>query len=128
MGIIINRETGWQGGGSKIQIKLNGKIVAAIHEKEMINLEVPENIVRVQVRQFGISSNEIEVVDGAKLEIRSTKLMKVSFPLMLLINFLTNFIPDLHFRTITFLILNGLLILSLFLFNGFYLKDSKEVV
>ena len=122
MSITIKRNTGWQGTGSKIQIKVNGEKADSVMENNSVDIELPEGKAHIKVTQFGIKSNEIVVKEGDIIRITSTRLAKMSFPLILIIQALTIFIPNLTYRLTIFFILCALIIISIFLFNGFHLS------
>src|SRR5690554_2557291 len=126
MSITIKRNTGWQGMGTRIQILVNGEKVASVSGKQQVEIELPDNKAHLKVTQTGIKSNEIEVQDGDIIEITQTRLHRMSFPLMMVIMFFTIFIPSLTYRFIATISLGGLLTISLFITDGFYLKVLKE--
>ena len=126
MSITIKRNTGWQGMGTRIQILVNGEKVASVSGKQQVEVELPGNKAHLKVTQTGIKSNEIEVQDGDIIEITQTRLHRMSFPLMMVIMFFTIFIPSLTYRFIATISLGGLLTISLFITDGFYLKVLKE--
>ncbi|MCB2299591.1 hypothetical protein [Clostridium tagluense] len=122
MSITIKRNTGWQGTGSKIQIKVNGEKAYSVMENNSVDIELPEGKAHIKVTQFGIKSNEIVVKEGDIIRITSTRLTRMSFPLILIIQGLTILIPNLKYRLTIFLTLCALIIISIFLFNGFHLS------
>ena len=122
MSITIKRNTGWFGMATQIQIKVNGEKIASIADKQHVEVELPDNKANLKVMQTGIKSNEIEVQDGDIIEIRQTRWHLMSFSLMMAVMFLTIFIPSLTYRLIATLSLGVLLIINLFLIDGFYLK------
>ncbi|MBU3129930.1 hypothetical protein LGL55_19540 [Clostridium tagluense] len=122
MSITIKRNTGWQGTGSKIQIKVNGEKADSVMENNSVDIELPEGKAHIKVTQFGIKSNEIVVKEGDIIQITSTRLTRMIFPLILIVQFLTIFIPNLKYRLTIFFILCAFIISSIFLFNGFHLS------
>lgn len=121
MTITIKRNTGWQGAGSNIQIKVNDEKVASISENQHLEVELPHDKAHLKVSQIGIKSNEIEVKDGDIVEIISTSWYRMNFPLFIAVMALPIFIPG-WYRLITIFSLSLLLVISLFLIDGFYLK------
>ena len=79
----------------------------------------------MKVSQGGIKSNEIEVKDGDIVEIISTGWLQLNFPLFLAIMILTIFIPG-FYRLFAIISLSSLLVISLFIVDGFYLKVLRE--
>lgn len=127
MTIKIKRNTGWQGMASQIQLKLNGKEVASIGEKQSIEIDLPDDYGNLKVSQFGIKSNEIEVKDGDIIEIKSTLWSRIAHPLMIFIIFLTVFISDFRNRLIIIFLVGILTIISMHFINGFDLiKHQRE--
>jgi len=112
--------------GSKIQILVNGVKVARVSDKQEVEVEFPDNKAQLKVKQTGIKSNEVEVKDGDIIEITQTKWHRMSFPLMMAVMFFSNFIPSLTYRLIATFSLGGLLIISIFIIDGFYLKVSDR--
>lgn len=94
MSITIKRNTGWIGGFSKIQIKLNGEKVAAVMQNQQVEVELPDNKAYIETNQFGTKSNEIEVKDGDILEITTTKWCRISVIIIIVVFPLMNFILD----------------------------------
>lgn len=122
MSITIKRNTGWQGMDSKIQIEVNGEKAASVMENNSVDVELPDGKAHIKVTQFGIKSNEIAVKEGDIILITSTRWVRMSFPLMLIIFFLTIFLPNLTYRLTIIFILGALIVISIFLFNGFHLS------
>lgn len=125
MSITIKRNTGWQGMASKMQIKVNGEKVARVEEKGQTEVELLGNRAYLQVTQSGVKSNEIEVKDGDIVEITSTKLYRMSWPLFIITMTILNIlIRDLTYRLI--IIIGILYTVSLLLIDGFHLKVSDR--
>ncbi|MGK0464855.1 MAG: hypothetical protein ACJAX4_000125 [Clostridium sp.] len=122
MSITIKRNTGWQGMSSKIQIEVNGEKAYGIMENNSVDVELPDGKAHIKVTQFGMKSNEIAVKEGDIIRITSTKWVRMSSPLILIISFLTIFLPNLTYRLTIFFILGALIFISIFLFNGFHLS------
>ncbi|MGH4050651.1 MAG: hypothetical protein ACREVX_04745 [Clostridium sp.] len=122
MSITIKRNTGWQGMGSKIQIKVNGEKADSVMENSSVDIELPDGKAQIKVTQFGIKSNEMAVKEGDIIRLTSTRWLRMSFPLILIIFVLTIFLPNLTYRLTVFSILCVLIVISIFLFNGFNLS------
>lgn len=67
--ITVKRSTGWMGSATKMQIIVNRERVATINNNQVLDVELPDDKNNLKVRQFGVSSNEIEVRDGDILEV-----------------------------------------------------------
>jgi hypothetical protein len=126
MSITVKRNTGWQGIGSKIQIEVNGEKADTVMENNSVDVELPDGKAHIKVTQFGIKSNEIAVKEGDIIRITSTRWLRMSFPLIFIIFFSTIFFPNLTYRLTIFLILGALIVISIFLFNGFHLSFSDR--
>ncbi|MGH4120049.1 hypothetical protein [Clostridium sp.] len=122
MSITIKRNTGWQGISSKIQIQVNGEKADSVMENNSVDVELPDGKAHIKVTQFGVKSNEIAVKEGDIIRITSTRWLRMSFPLIFIISFLTIFLPNLTYRLTIFLSLWALIVISIFLFNGFHLS------
>jgi ribosomal protein S17 len=122
MSITIKRNTGWQGMVSKIQIEVNGEKTGSVMENNSVDVEIPDGKAHIKVTQFGIKSNEIAVKEGDIIRITSTRWLRMSFPLIFIISFLTIFLPNLTYGLTIFFILEALIVISIFLFNGFHLS------
>jgi ribosomal protein S17 len=122
MSITIKRNTGWQGMSSKIQIEVNGEKADSVMENNSVDVELPDGKAHIKVTQFGIKSNEIAVKEGDIIRITSTRWIRMSFPLVLIIFFLTIFLPNLTYGLTIFFVLGALIVISIFLFNGFHLS------
>lgn len=122
MSITIKRNTGWQGISSKIQIEVNGEKADSVMENNSVDVELPDGKAYIKVTQFGIKSNEIAVKEGDIIQITSTRWVRMSFPLIFIISLFTIFLPNLTYRLTLFLILGALIVISIFLFNGFHLS------
>ncbi|NLY44448.1 MAG: hypothetical protein GX053_00405 [Tissierella sp.] len=123
MSIIIRRNTGWQGMASKMQIKVNGEKVARVEEKGQAEVKLPKDRAYLQVTQSGVKSNEIEVKDGDIVEITSTKLYRMSTPLIIITMTILNIlIRNSTYRLIVIIIIGILYTVSFLKINGFHLK------
>jgi len=121
MSIKIKRNTGWQGSGSNIKIIVNGEEVASVPENQQVEVELPHDQAHLKVSQLGISSGEIEVKDGDRLEVIPTRWYRMNFPIFIAMLVLSIFIPGLY-RLITIFSLSLILVISLYLTDGFQLK------
>ncbi len=110
MSITIKRDTGLMGTASKVQIKINGEKVASIKYNEQVDIELPEVKTRLKVTQFGVKSNEITVNEGDIIKITTTSFNRISMILMSIVIIVTNFIPNLTYKLITFTFLIILLV------------------
>lgn len=127
MSITIKRNTGWQGMALKMQIKVNGERVARVEEKGQAEVELPGDRAYLQVTHSGVKSNEIEVKDGDTVEITSTKLYRMSLPLLITTMTILNIlIQNLTYRLIAIIIIGILHIVSLSFIDGFHLKVSER--
>lgn len=72
MTIQIKRETGLLGGFSKFSVKINGKKRGTLENEEILQLEIPDDEAVLQLTQFGVKTNEINVKDGDRLKVSTT--------------------------------------------------------
>lgn len=130
MSITIKRNTGWIGYASKIHIKLNGEKVASVMNNQHIDIELPDGKAYLKVTQDGVHSNEIEAKDGDILEIIQTRWYQISFPLFIIVLFLTivlrNYIPNLKYMLMIQFFVGISILVSLFLIDGFHLKVMTD--
>ncbi len=128
MSITIKRNTGWLGMGTKIEIRLNGKKVGSVEQKDYIDLELPEDKSSLKVTQFGAKSNEILVKDGDMVEITSTIYNKIIVLLPIVLLILSNFTQDSINKPNILILSYALFIISIFFFNKFHLKVIPEKI
>ena len=126
MSITIKRDTGFTGMGSKVQIKINGEKVASIKYNEQVDIEIPEIEGRLKVTQSGMKSNEIKVKDGDIIKITTTSFNRISMILMSIVIIVTNFIPNLTYKLITFTFLIILLVIGLLSVEGFHIQVMTQ--
>ena len=126
MSITIKRDTGFTGMGSKVQIKINGEKVASIKYNEQVDIEIPEIEGRLKVTQSGMKSNEIKVKDGDIIKITTTSFNRISMILMSIVIIVTNFIPNLTYKLITFTFLIILLVIGLLSIEGFHIQVMTQ--
>jgi len=126
MSITIKRDTGFTGMGSKVQIKINGEKVASIKYNEQVDIEIPEIEARLKVTQSGMKSNEIKVKDGDIIKITTTSFNRISMILMSIVIIVTNFIPNLTYKLITFTFLIILLVIGLLSIEGFHIQVMTQ--
>lgn len=126
MSITIKRDTGFTGMGSKVQIKINGEKVASIKYSEQVDIEIPEIEARLKVTQSGMKSNEIKVKDGDIIKITTTSFNRISMILMSIVIIVTNFIPNLTYKLITFTFLIILLVIGLLSIEGFHIQVMTQ--
>lgn len=126
MSITIKRNTGWIGYASKIHIKVNGEKVASVMNNQHIDIELPDGKASLKVTQDGVHSNEIEAQDEDILEIIQTRWYQISFPLFIIVLFLTivlkNYIPNLKYMLMIQIFVGISILVSMFLIDGFRLK------
>lgn len=125
MSVTIKRNTGWSGSGSRAVIKLNGKKVAEVSEKQEVRIDIPNEKVKLRISLMGIKSSELEVKDGEIIEITPTRwyknLNKIILILILLSAFVSGLFPSVR-KSIFIMTLWILLLISLFLIDGFHLS------
>ena len=126
MSIIIKRDTGWTGMGTRITVKLNGEKVGKVSHNNQIKVDFPKKSAKLRVSQLGVKSNEIEVKDGDVVEIKQARWYWMSYLLYMVLILVSIFIPDLTHRLIIIISFGILLIMSIFLINGFNLKVIEE--
>lgn len=126
MSITIKRDTGFTGMGSKVQIKINGEKVASIKYNEQVDIEIPEIEARLKVTQSGMKSNEITVNEGDIIKITTTSFNRISMILMSIVIIVTNFIPNLTYKLITFTFLIILLVIGLLSIEGFHIQVMTQ--
>ena len=122
MSITIKRDTGFTGMGSKVQIKINGEKVASVINNEQVDIELHEVKARLKVTQFGVKSNEITVNEGDIIKITTTSFNRISMILMSIVIIVTNFIPNLTYKLITFTFVSILLVIGLLSIEGFHIQ------
>ena len=78
--------------------------------------------------QLGIRSKEKIISDGTLLEIHQSLWYRISFPVMIVAQFLTVFVSDFILSLILLLALGVLFLGSLYAIPGFHLKEvSNEI-
>lgn len=120
--ITVERSTGWMGSATKMQIIVNRERIATIDNNQVLDVELPDVKNNLKVRQFGISSNEIEVKDGDILEVKYKGWYKSLFPLMIAISAIMR-ILDLSYKSILFLQL--LIVIISYAFKGLMIKKEN---
>ena len=126
MSITIKRDTGFTGMGSKVQIKINGEKVASVINNEQVDIELHEVKARLKVTQFGVKSNEITVNEGDIIKITTTSFNRISMILMSIVIIVTNFIPNLTYKLITFTFVSILLVIGLLSVEGFHIQVMTQ--
>lgn len=126
MAIEIKRNTGWWGMGSRIQIWINNEKVDKIMEKKTKDIMFSSETASLKVTMAGIKSKKIQVSSGDVVEIEASKWYSWSIPLLIVLNFLTIFIPSLTYRLIALVTASVLILVSMYVFNGFKLKVTKN--
>lgn len=76
--------------GGTIVIKINGKKVDKVKTEQQIEVDIPNDSVRLQVSQSGIRSNELEVSDGERIEITTPKWSSLILFLLVILPSLLN--------------------------------------
>jgi uncharacterized membrane protein len=92
---------------------------------EMTLFEEPFNKIRDKQKSIEVRLNDEKrqnIKVGDIIRITSSRWIRMSFPLILIIIVLTIFLPNLTYGLIIFFILSALIFISIFLFNGFHLS------
>ena len=126
MAIYIVRKTGWLGSGSKIHVQIDGVRRGEVYESSPMEFQVAKNEAAVKVTQLGIRSKERVISDGTLLEIHQSFWHKISFPVMIVAQFLTVFVSDFMLRLLFLLVLSILFVGSLYVIPGFQLKEVTD--
>ncbi|SFO03106.1 hypothetical protein [Proteiniclasticum ruminis] len=126
MAIYIVRKTGWLGSGSKIHVLIDGVRRGEVYGNSPVEFQVAKNEAAVKVTQLGIRSKEKVISDGMLLEIHQSLWHRISFPVMIVAQFLTVFVSDFMLSLILLLALGVLFIGSLYVIPGFHLKKVSD--
>ena len=126
MAIYIVRKTGWLGSGSKIHVQIDGVRRGEVYESSPMEFQVAKNEAAVKVTQLGIRSKERVISDGTLLEIHQSLWHKISFPVMIAVQFLTVFVSDFMLSLLFLLVLGILFVGSLYVIPGFQLKEVTD--
>lgn len=121
MSILISRSTGHIGSADKMHIIVNGDKVATINENQSIEIELPNNVSSLKVRQFGVGSKEIEVRDGDVLEIKYKRWHLLLLPFMMAVIFYRMFILE----SSSILPFNILFLFVFYRIKGFYIEHTN---
>lgn len=112
--------------GTNVIVILNGEKLAKVTENSQIAVKLPDERAYLKIRHSGVKSNEIEVRDGDVIEIKKKKWYKWSYPLFMMIIFLSLLFPGLA-NKIIFIVVIGLIFISSFYFiDGYYLKATNR--
>ena len=111
MAITIVRRTGIIGMAGTIAIKINGKKVDKVKTEQQIEVNIPNDSVRLQVSQSGMRSNELEVSDGETIEITTPKWSSLILFLLIILPSLLNFIPNYQFSIMGIIIYSFIVII-----------------
>ena len=122
MSVTIKRNTGWAGTGSNVQIQVNGEKIASVMNHQHILINLQDSPARLKATQFGIKSNEIKVKSGDTVELTSTWISRLSFPLIMIPMLFTIFIPSIKYRIIAIFSICIFLVVLMLLIDGFHLK------
>ncbi len=126
MAICIVRKTGWMGAGSKIHVQIDGVKRGEVYGSSPMEFPVDKNEAEVKVTQLGIRSKERVISDGTLLEIHQSLWHRISFPVMIVAQFLTVFVSDFMLRLLLLLALGVLFLGSLYVIPGFHLKKVSD--
>jgi hypothetical protein len=105
---------------------LNGENLAGVNNNQSVDVEIPAGETHLRVTQFGIKSNLIRVKDGDIIRITSTRWLRMSFPLMVTIYFLTMFLSNLTYRPTTIFVFGVLIVIRTIFFNVLHLNVSER--
>lgn|SRR5699024_671907 len=121
MTIKIKRKTGLLGTLSKFNVKINGEKRGTLENEEILELEIPDGETVLQLTQFGVKTNEINVKDGDRLKV-STTTWGIYGTLMVIFLFIVSglFIPGVIRYGIVLLY-----VIAAYLLNGFIYKIIK---
>ena len=111
MAITIVRRTGIIGMAGTIAIKINGKKVDKVKTEQQIEVNIPNDSVKLQVSQSGMRSNELEVSDGETIEITTPKWSSLILFLLIILPSLLNFIPNYQFGIMGIIIYSFIVII-----------------
>ncbi len=127
MAILISRNTGMFGSGTKIQIKINGKKIARINENSNMEIELPDDEAYLKVTQLGLKSNTVAIKDNDMIKITLKKGYKLLSIVIMITFILSIFAPFLSNEiAITFFFLWLLMIIISFLSHPFHLNISTR--
>jgi len=73
MSILISRNTGVLGSGTRIQIRINGKKMASIKENSNMELELPDDKAYLKVTQLGLKSDTVAIKESDVIKITLKK-------------------------------------------------------
>ena len=122
MSVRIKRKTGILGMGANISVKVNGEKVTKIAYEEDVELDIKNANALLRVSQFGARSNQIEVEDGDRIEVKTTKIAYIAFFLPFLYLMANNIVPTVPYTMNNFIIVLLLMLFILFTFNGYRLN------
>ena len=128
MAIYIVRKTGWLGSGSKVHVQIDGVKRGEAYGSSPVEFQVAKNEAAVKVTQLGIRSKEKVISDGTLLEIHQSLWHRISFPVMIVAQFLTVFVSDFMLRLLLLLALGVLFVGSLYVIPGFQLKEVSDKI
>ncbi|GAF65100.1 hypothetical protein BTS2_1998 [Bacillus sp. TS-2] len=113
MAVTIKRRTGIIGMGSKIDLKVNGKLVTKLKNNEVYQVDAKNNEMKVKVNQWFFGSQEKNVTDGQTIEVK-TNMMAI---LLFFVSFIFLFAGSFTSQPIL-LVLALALIVSTIVFGG----------
>ncbi len=126
MSVLVRRNTGWQGSASKIQIQINGEKIDSVGDNQEVNVRLPDGKAQLNVTQFGVKSNEIEIEDGDIIDITVTRWHRMSFPIQVIAMFFLIISPNFEYKTSLIFFIGILYIISLVFLEGFSLDKENN--
>lgn len=117
MAILITRNSGWMGTASRIRIDINDQPAAKISQGETIQLPLFQPVVSMQVKQFGMKSNRLEVFDGDRIVIKGNPVLTVLFIVFLLAASLVTALTQMYWLSLIILLVYTVLFYLLDLFK-----------
>lgn len=124
MAVTVVRRTGIIGMAGTIAIKINGEKVGKVKTEQQIEVDLPNNKARLNVSQFGVRSNELEVNDGEIIELTTPKWSSPILFSIILLPSISNFIPNFQHQTIYIVIY---LVVAMVLLFGMKWYNIKKI-
>lgn len=125
--ITIKRKTSWIGTASAVTLKVNGEKAGKIANHQKMQVEIPEESATLQVSQLGGKSHEIQVRDGDKVEITTTKMSLTLYYLFFICLYIAGFsIPHFGYKVVSVGVLFLIFSTSYFFVDQFQLKVMDD--